>query len=112
MNTSPDRAAQVALAQQKLAARRLRLQRWRNGSIAGAVAAFALAWGVIFGQLASGNDPALAQSSSTSSTTESTTTSTEDTLVESTDTTPSSSTDDGDAAATESEPTPVTTSQS
>ncbi len=99
-----DRDAAVAQAQQKLAARSIRLRRVRNGSIAGGVAAFVIAWGVIFGQLTSGHDPALAQSSSTS-----TTTTDADDSMNSGSLTGSSS---DDSTQVESETTPMTTQQS
>jgi hypothetical protein len=99
-----DREAAKALAAQRHNERRMRVRRIRNGGIAAAAATFVLAWGIVFGQVASGHDPALTKSSSTSTVNDSTTSSSDDTYS-------TSSVDPGQQSSP-SAPSPVTTSQS
>jgi hypothetical protein len=47
------------LARAKIRSQRLRVSRIRRHTVRGSVALFVVLWGVIFGQLVTGNDPAL-----------------------------------------------------
>lgn len=58
-NKHPDAVRQKALG--ALAQRRRRVSRIRRGVIGGSAAAFVAAWAMIFGQLVTGNDPAIAR---------------------------------------------------
>ena len=51
-------------AQRRLRAQRQRVGRLRGRVVAISLIAFVLLWGVVFGQMASGNDPVLGNSSS------------------------------------------------
>jgi hypothetical protein len=53
------------LARAKLRSRRRRVSTIRSRTIRGALAVFAVAWAIVFGQLAAGNDPALSRTHST-----------------------------------------------
>jgi hypothetical protein len=92
---TPDEARE--LAQSKLAKRRQRVHTIRGRTIAAATATFALAWGIVFAQLVSGDDPALGQGQTTFKATTATTT-TSAAAPATTDTSPA--------------PAPVTTAQS
>jgi hypothetical protein len=49
------------LARAKIRSKRRRIQMIRRRTIRGSLALFALAWAIVFGQLATGNDPALSR---------------------------------------------------
>ena len=72
--TSRDRQGSRQLAAERLKARRRRVALIRKRAVAGAACTFALAWGVIFVQLVSGHDPALAHTKATTSAASGTTT--------------------------------------
>jgi cytoskeletal protein RodZ len=91
------------LVAERLAKRRRRTVRLRKRVIAASGSTFVLAWGVIFVQLVSGHDPALAHKASTTTTAATTTAATSNAPASSTSSSSASS-----SAAT----TPVTTSQS
>jgi hypothetical protein len=98
---TPDEARD--LAQSRLAERRQRVHTIRGRTIAAATATFALAWGIVFAQLVSGDDPALGHGQTTSKATTATTTS----AAAATTTSAAPATTDTSPA-----PTPVTTAQS
>jgi hypothetical protein len=50
------------LARAKIRAKRRRVGTIRSRTIRGSLALFALAWAIVFGQLVTGNDPALSRS--------------------------------------------------
>jgi cytoskeletal protein RodZ len=112
----PDREAAMALAQNRLSERRQRVRKIRRRSAAAAGATFAVSWGIVFGQLASGDDPALAgqaktvaaSSSGSSGTTKTTTKATTSSSGTASSTPAASST----TTTTPSAPSAVTTSQS
>jgi hypothetical protein len=110
-----DRAAAKALAAERLKERARRVRRIRNRAIAGAAATFVVAWGVVFGQLVSGNDPVIAKSSTTSGTTNTDTSTVNDstTSTDSSDTySTGTSSSDTSSSDNSSSPSAVTTSQS
>lgn len=49
------------LARAKIRAKRRRVSSIRNRTIRGSLALFAIAWAIVFGQLVTGNDPALSR---------------------------------------------------
>lgn len=109
--------------QSVFAARRQRLTRLRKQLTAGAVALFIALWGMIFYQLVSGHDPALASKTtsalssttgtSTASTTPVTTSSSGSTSTNSASTSSgSASTSNLSGSSNSSSATPLTTSQS
>jgi hypothetical protein len=51
------------LARAKIRSKRRRVQVIRRRTIRGSLALFAIAWAIVFGQLVTGNDPALSRSS-------------------------------------------------
>lgn len=51
------------LARAKIRSKRRRVQVIRRRTVRGALALFAISWAIIFGQLVTGNDPALSRSS-------------------------------------------------
>ncbi len=51
------------LARAKVRSKRLRAQTIRRRTIRGSLALFAVLWAIVFGQLVTGNDPALSRSS-------------------------------------------------
>ncbi len=53
------------LARAKIRSKRRRVQMIRRRTIRGSLALFALAWAIVFGQLVTGNDPALSRAHST-----------------------------------------------
>lgn len=58
----PDRLEAKGLARAKIRAKRRRVQAIRRRALRGSLALFAVVWAIVFSQLASGNDPALSQS--------------------------------------------------
>jgi len=54
-----DRLEAKGLARARLRARRRRVRKIRRRTLHGSLALFAAVWAVVFGQLVSGNDPAL-----------------------------------------------------
>jgi hypothetical protein len=55
------------LARAKIRSKRRRVSAIRSGTIRGSLALFAITWAIIFGQLVTGNDPALSRSHGTAS---------------------------------------------
>jgi len=102
-----------------LALRRQRIRVLRRRVVAVAVTAFVIAWAAIFGQLASGHDPALTHNSQAKTSTKTTKAKTSDSTsgsssTSSTSTSPSTSTPQVSStpAQPQQQPAPVTTRQS
>lgn len=57
----PNRLEAKGLARAKIRARRRRVGTIRRYTLRGSLALFALVWAIVFGQLVSGNDPALSR---------------------------------------------------
>jgi hypothetical protein len=51
------------LARAKIRSKRRRVHTIRRRTVRGSLALFAISWGIVFGQLVTGNDPALSRSS-------------------------------------------------
>jgi hypothetical protein len=102
MPTSPPPADRAALARERLAARARRASNLRRRVVAGALASFALAWGVI---AFNGPMGVTAKTPTTASTQATTSTSTSDTTATEESTSEDSTTEDSSAAE-------VTTAQS
>jgi hypothetical protein len=109
----PSAAGGRALASARLDARRRRIRRIRTTAIAIAIGLFLALWAVIFTQLVTGHDPALAASSARTATTSAATASTSGTAQTSSGSTASGSGSTGSASgSTAGATSPVTTSQS
>jgi cytoskeletal protein RodZ len=114
LETDPRRRAR-ADAQKLLARRRRRISTIRKRAIAGALAAFAVAWAAIGFQLVSGNDPALSKSTKAAAvaSTPAAKSKTSSSTKKSNSSTSSGSTASGSTSATPSQSVaPVTTRQS